>query len=236
MYQAIIITPILSLLIWLYNTVAFQDLGIAIILLTVCIRLILFPIFQKSAKYQVVMKTIQPKIQEIQKQYKGDQMKQTEEMMALYKSHNMNPFSGFFYLLIQIPILIGVYQIFLNDLNAKGLELIYSFITKPDPLHTSLLGLIDLSQRSILLVGIAAGLQYIQGVMNLPQKANNSTADRTARMMVYVGPILTIVIFGNLPAAVSLYWAITSLFSVVQQRYIEKSYSHDRLEQQNKGN
>jgi len=224
MYATLIYNPLLNLLVFFYNTLAFHDLGVAIILLTILIRLFLFPLFKKNAEYQRAMQVIQPKLKKVQEIHKNDKSRQTQEMMNLYKEHSLNPFSGFLYLLIQIPILFGLYGIFLNVFKPDFLGGLYSFIPRPETLNTSLLGLINLGQGSILLVVLAAIAQFFQARLMLPKTGDNKNpASRMARQMMFIGPVLTLVIFYRLPAAIALYWLVASIFSIVQEIILNKT-------------
>lgn len=226
LYQTFIYEPLLNALVFFYNTAAFQDLGVAIIILTVAIRLILFPLFHKGARQQAVMQKIQPKLKEIQTKHSGDRERQAREMLALYKMHGVNPLSGFGILLVQLPVLIALYKIFLTSFTPEAFTGLYSFIKTPTDLNTTFLGLIPLKEKSILLVTFAAGVQFIQGRLALPPRSQGqstlSPMELTVRRMVYVGPIITFVIFMTLPAAISLYWLITSLFSIAQQEIVNR--------------
>lgn len=225
LYHTFFYDPLLNLLVVLYKTVAFSDLGVAIVLLTVLIRLILFPLFQKSAKYQIVMQKLQPQVAELQKKHKDDKTKQTEALMALYKENKTNPFSGFLFILLQLPILIALYGIFSNILKPGAFEKLYTFISAPEQLHTTFLGLINLSLPNILMVGLAAVGQYFQIRTALPKEQENrqlSPQEKASRRMAFIAPALTIFIFYKLPAAVSLYWVAASIFSIIQQELIQK--------------
>jgi YidC/Oxa1 family membrane protein insertase len=227
-FYAILYQPLTNALIFFYNTLSFQDLGIAIILLTLAIRLLLYPFFHKSARQQTIMQYLQPKLKAIQLEHKADRAKQTEAMMALYKEHQVNPFSGILFLLIQIPVLITLYQIFLKSLSPEVFaSTLYSFVHLPAAFNVMFLGLIDLSSRSILMVVLAALAQFLQAKLAMPKRQDSkvplSTQEQIGRNMMYVGPLLTIFIFFRFPAAISLYWLASSLFSIVQQIVINKS-------------
>lgn len=224
MYDLLIYRPLLNLLVFFYNTLALHDLGLAIILLTILIRLILYPLFKKNAEYQRVMRVLQPKLKKVQELHKNDPSKQTQEMMGLYKEHKLNPFSGFLYLLIQLPILFGLYRIFLNIFKPGFLDGLYSFIARPDSLNPVFLGLINLGKSSIILVVLAAIAQYFQARLMLPKTIDpKNPAERMTRQMMYLGPILTLAIFYSLPAAVSLYWLVASLFSILQEVILNRT-------------
>ncbi|MEK9180484.1 MAG: YidC/Oxa1 family membrane protein insertase [Patescibacteria group bacterium] len=236
LYNEILNRPLLNLLVFLYNTVAFEDLGLAIIILTIIVRLILYPLFHKGAKHQMVMQRLQPKVKKIQDEHKANKEKQAEAMLHLYREHNVNPFSGFFILLVQLPILIALYRIFLNTLKPEFLDSLYPFVARPEVIHNTLFGLINLGESSILIVSLAALAQYFQGKLALWKKGEKpqTTQEKMAHNMVFVGPIITVVIFFNFPAAVALYWAATSLFSVFQQIIINRQLKNDgKFDQKN---
>lgn len=230
-YNNFLYLPLLNALIFFYNTIAFRDLGIAIILLTILIRILLFPLFHKGARHQTVMQRLQPQLKKIQEDHKKDKEKQMAATMALYKENKINPFASFFILLIQLPILIALYQIFLKSLKPDFLNGLYGFIQSPTSLNTSFLGLINLGERSIIMVVLAAVAQYFQAKLALPKKKQGEQllpAEKMAKQMVFVGPVITIVIFYNFPAAIALYWAVASIFSVFQQIIINRTIDHGR--------
>jgi YidC/Oxa1 family membrane protein insertase len=224
--------PLFNILIFLYQYFSFHDLGISIILLTILIRLILFPLFYKSAKDQIIIQRLVPKIKKIQGDYKNNKEEQAKALLNLYREHNINPFSGFFLLLLQLPILIALYQVFFYGLSSNSnLSLIYSFLKKPDFLNYYFLGLLDLSKNNIILTFSAAMAQFFQGKLALVKikhidnndKENLMPTEIMGRQMVYLGPIIAFLFLVNMPSALALYWLTTSLFSIIQQIIINKS-------------
>jgi len=212
LFHTYIYEPILSVLAFLYQHLSFNDLGISIIELTILVRLILLPVFYKSTKDQTILQRLQPHIKKIQLDHKDDKERQARELMALYQQHRVNPFTGFFLLLIQLPVFVALFQIFTKGI---GGELFQG--------NRWFLGILDLGEKSWLLVIVAAALQFLQSKMMLLKKtANTTTATSTQNLMLFVGPLLTIVILGNLPAAIGLYWLVSNVFSLVQQIYINK--------------
>jgi YidC/Oxa1 family membrane protein insertase len=212
----------------IYNhTVA--DIGIAVIILTIVIRLVLLPIFYKSAKDQTIIQKITPRIKELQKIHKDDKEKQVSEIMKVYKEHKVNPFSGFLLLLIQLPILIALYRVFLKGFSSDVLSGLYSFVAVPQSIHTMFLGIIDLMSKNVWLVVLAGIFQYLQSklLMNMAknpisQGKETDIAQKISKNMMIMGPFLTIVILYSLPSVVALYWLTTSAFSVIQQMVINK--------------
>ncbi len=229
-FYIILYQPLFNSLVALYNYIPGHDFGIAIIFLTIIIRIILFPISVKSVNSQRGLQKLQPKIQEVQKKYKDDKEKQAKEILALYKSEKINPFSGLLLALIQLPILLALYRVFWNGLNPKELATLYSFISNPKHINALFLHIIDLSKPNLILAILAGLTQYFQTKMLLPKNTpstggQNKEADFSQAMqkqMVYFLPIFTVIILINLPSALGLYWTISGLFSIIQQYLIFK--------------
>jgi YidC/Oxa1 family membrane protein insertase len=174
----------------------------------------------------MALQRLQPKIKEIQELHKNDKQKQTEALMALYKEHGVNPFLSLILIVVQLPILLALYRIILSGLGASGISSgLYSFISAPNAINPLFLGFFNLAQRSIVLVLIVAIAQYFQSRLAIYQSPNAgplSPAERMARQMAFIGPIITVVIFYNLPAGVGLYWLISSIFSIIQQLIVNR--------------
>ena len=224
-FHTILFEPLFNLLIFFYNTIAFHDLGIAIILLTVTVRFVLYPLLYKSLHNQMIMQKIQPDIQKIQHDHKDNREKQAQMMMELWKQHKVSPFSGFLLLLVQLPFIIILYRIFLSDFSTTALSDLYSFVTNPGSINATLLGFVNLHEKNLIIVAFAAILQYYNGKQSLPKNAGAKPDDKgnkMARQMVFLGPIMTLLVLNRLPAAVGVYWATTSIFSIIQQWYISK--------------
>ena len=218
--------PLLNGLVFLYEHVTFGDVGAAIILLTVIIRFILYPLFRKSMRNQMLLQHIQPMVKRIQEEHRDDREKQAKALLELYREHKVNPFSGFLLILVQLPILFALYRVFLNGFSTEAFKDLYAFIPQPETLNAISLGLLNLTEPNIVVVGIAAIAQYFQARLALPKRkpgAETSPADKIGRQMVYLGPVLTIVVLVNLPSAVGIYWTTTSLFSIVQQWFVNRS-------------
>ena len=238
LFEVIFYQPILNLLVFLYNTVSMQDLGVAIILLTVLIKLILWPLSRKSIKAQKEMQELQPKIDELKSQYKGKEKQQEmgKALMDLYKEHKVNPFSSCLPLLLQLPFFIAVYQVFRNGLS-EHLDLVYSFIPRPEVINSVFLGFLDLSKPNIYLAVLAGGAQFWQAKMMMVKKSKNqvvgsdnkedSMAAIMNKQMLYFMPALTIFIGITLPGGLTLYWLVLTLLTVLQQLLMNKPH-HDK--------
>ncbi len=225
MFHAYIYVPLFNALIFLYDHASVESLGVAIILLTLLIRFILFPLFYKSAKSQLVMQKLQPEIQKIQHNHKDDKETQAKALMDLYRKNEVNPFMSILMVFVQLPVLFALYRLFMIDFSNIQVAELYSFVSVPEHINTVFLNLIDLKNRSMLMVGLAAIAQYFQGILALPKIEKGkvpSTAERMTKQMVYMGPAFTLLILWQLPAALGLYWLVTSIFSIIQQVYINK--------------
>ncbi len=221
LYNDIIYHPLLNLLVYFYNIIPGHDIGVVIVLLTFLIRLILAPSFHKSLKSQKAMSDLQPKLNELKEKHKDNKEAQAKATMDLYKEHKINPLGSCLPLLLQLPILIALYQVFSKALN-NDLSGLYSFIQRPEFIDPKFLGLVDLSKPS-LAFGIVAGLaQFWQSKMMMPKAgvAQDATAKAMQLQTMYVLPVISVIIAIKLPAGLPLYWIVTTLFAVAQQYYI----------------
>ena len=229
-FTTIFYQPILNLLVFLYNNLSFQDLGVAIILLTVIIKAILWPFGKRAIKSQKALQELQPKIDALKKQYGDDKVELSRATMNLYKESKINPLSSCFPMLIQLPFLFAVYRVFMDGLGNK-LDLVYPFIYKPEVIHSVFLGFLDLNKSSIYLAVLAGLAQFWQAKMMSTKKPIIKTDDSkdesmTAIMnkqMLYFMPAITIFIGASLPGGLTLYWLVITLLTVLQQIIIFKS-------------
>jgi YidC/Oxa1 family membrane protein insertase len=237
------------LLVFVYNIVPFHDFGIAIILVTVLIKLLLVPLSKKQIESQKKMQELQPKIKELQKKYKDDKEKQSKAVMELYKTHKTNPFSGCLPLVFQLVFLIAIYRVLFN-ISSAGLKVsqavLYPFVSNPGQINQYFLGMIDLSKTldlknltlgsapHLILIFLAAAAQYYQTKMLMGKQLAAAPADKTkkkkeddiaqmmTKQMLYMGPLLTLFIGIRFPAGLALYWLVSTVFMVAQQIYLEK--------------
>lgn len=227
------IYPLFWFLVKVVDLLPGHSLGWAIVILTLVVRSFLFIPTFKALKSQKELKELQPKIKEIQAKYKNDQKVLTEKTMALYKEHGVNPFGSCLPLLIQMPILLAVYRVLQTPIEHPGLvKLFYNFdLTVPDP---------------VLLPVTVALTQFISmKLMNKRQskkihditphdkepKAMHET-EAIMRTMTYVMPLLIAWIARGLPAGLSVYWIISTLFSIVQTLMINGKKSKEQPQTQ----
>ena len=218
--------PLFNLLVWVYNVVPGSDFGVAIILVTILLRVILYPLSDKALRSQKALQALAPKIKELQKKYK-DKQEQSRAMMQFYKEHKVNPFSGCLPLLIQLPLLIALYRVFLTGLEPESLNTLYSFIHNPGMLEPVFLGIVNLAEPSHVLAILAGLAQFLQSKVMFQGNAMASGSDFSkimSKQMMYMMPLFMIFIAWNLPAGLALYWVTTMLFSLGQQMYINKTF------------
>lgn len=233
LFNEIFYKPLFNGLIFLYNIIPNHDMGVSIIILTIAIRLALWPLTNKGIKSQKSLAALQPRIEEVKKKFKDNKEAQAKALMALYSENKINPLSGILPLIIQIPIIFALWRVFLNSIRSD-FSLLYSFIGTPTGIQTIFLGLFDLTKRSVVLAVIAGVLQYFQTKMIMPSSAKTKaiegkSADTTSfnqvmsKQMLYFGPVISVVIFWTLPAALPLYWIIVTLMTMLQQ-YLNKEH------------
>lgn len=223
-YNEILFRPLFNLMVYIHGVIPGGDLGLTIIILTVIIRILFIPLSLKTIKSQQLLKELSPKIEEIKEKFKNDMTAQSAATMKLYKDNNINPLAGCLPLLIQIPILIALYQVFIKGISEESLALLYSFISPPDMIKHNFLGLFDITMNSRLLTLIAGGMQFIQSRQSMALQSDSISNKELAsfsRQMLYFFPVMIIVIGWNLPAGLILYWITTTVFSVLEQSYIK---------------
>ena len=203
--------PILWLLTILYN-LSFQNLGLAIIMVTVLIRVALLPLILPSLRSAKKMQDLQPQMANLKRRFAHDRKKHTQEQLRLYKQHGINPAAGCLPNLVQILFLIALYQVFFSTLSSGfNKEFLIWDLTKKD---------------STLILPILAGIsQLILSKMMLPKnrtpvKGQGGMEEAVYSMqsqMLYLFPIMTVVIGWQFPSGLVLYWAVTTIFSIIQQ-------------------
>lgn len=249
MFNAIFVQPLLNLLYMLYALVPGHDFGLAVILLTVVVRLLLWPVASKQLHGQKALTAIQPEVNKLKEKYKSDPQKFNAAVMELYKEKEVNPFGSCLLTLVQFPFLIGLFYVFNKFKLPEFIQIgsttgimsqIYPFvkewtreftstITRVD---TTFFNLLDLAKPYLPLGVLAGGLQFVQSKMMMPKKADAGKDAATAltSQMTYVFPLLTVLISASLSAALPLYWSVTTLFAVAQQ-YLVMHRDVEKLEE-----
>lgn len=227
LFNTLLTQPLFNLMVFLYNFMPANDLGLAIIALTILIKLALYPLASQSIRSQKALQELQPKMDAIKKQYKDNREQQAKAMMELYKTEKVNPLSSCLPLLIQLPFLIAVFHVFNRGLDPGSLNQLYSFVQNPGVLNTISFGIIDLSKSNIILAALTGGAQYFQTKMLIhtrqPQVSGAKDESMMAQMnkqMMYFMPIITVVIGATLPSGLILYWLTMTILTILQQKLV----------------
>lgn len=244
LWNTVFYQPIYNILIFIIHNITFGDVGFAIILVTIIVKLALSPLTKKSIRSQILMKKMEPELKQIKKDFpnKEEQAKKTFE---LYKKYGTNPFSGCLVVLLQLPVIFALYYVFYRGLSINT-SIIYSFIQAPTVLHTNFLGLVEMASHSIFL-GIFAGVtQFVQGYLSTPSKPKkvevvteiSTTGPKTFQEQMadsmqlnirYILPVFIAFIAWKISAAVALYWIVSNMFTIAQEWYIRKQLTRDLI-------
>ena len=219
--------PIFYYLDWLYKLVG--NFGGAIMLLTLSIRLVMFPVAQRQFASMAQMRVVQPKLKALQERHKDDKPRLQTETMALYKSEKINPLAGCLPIVLQIPIFYALYKVLLLsvDIRHKPFVLWIRDLSAPDPLHIlNLFGLLPFTPPAILGIGVMAVLLGL--TMWLQQKLNPPPADPVQAQVFAIMPWMMMFVMGPAAAGLLVYWVTNNLLSIGQQRLLYLRYPEMR--------
>jgi len=243
MFQTILVQPLVNALVILTGWLS--SLGGAIIALTVLIRFLLLPLSLPSLRSAQKIKDLGPELQALQKKYAKDKQKLAQAQMELYRREGVNPAAGCLPTILQFVILIALYQVFIQALGVDGGEnlrrLLYPGVSLPAEGINLKFAYLDLGKPDVI-AGFIPGLflilsalfQFLTTRLTMPTvSSSQNVAQKTAaksddmmvmmqKQMVYMMPVMTLLIGYTLPAGVTLYWWITSLFSFLQQLAVTK--------------
>lgn len=231
--------PVYNTLIFLIDILPGKNAGLAVILVTLIIRLALFPLSRKSIKTQLEMKQIEPEVQKIREKIKN-RNEQGRQILALYKAKDVNPFAGLLLLIIQLPILIGLYQVFRSGLPKVNEALLYGFVHAPSSISMFFLGS-DLMRHSIIFAALAVITQFIQINISLPKTKKKENAsfqhDLAYSMNVQMRYIFPLILFpiAYISAVIALYLTTTNIFMIFQELFVRRKLTRQYdLENQTK--
>ena len=196
------------------------NFGVAIILLTLIVRGLMFPIAQKQFASMAAMKAVQPKMKAIQDRYKDDKQKQQQEIMALYKKEGVNPLAGCLPLLIQIPIFFALYKVLILAIEMRHEKFLYiADLSAPDPAKIlNLFGLLPFDPPGFLGIGILAVLLGI--TMWLTFKMNPTVMDPIQQQIFNIMPWILMFVMAPFAAGLLLYWVTSNVLTLAQQSYL----------------
>lgn len=238
LYYTLLYEPIFNTLIYLYHVLPGHDMGVAIIILTVVIKVILFWPSLSSLKAQKSLQDTQPKIEALRAKHKDNKEELGKELMKFYKDNKVNPFSSCLPMLIQLPILIALYRAFFLGLSVDEsthllapdqVDHLYGFLAttySTTPIDTFMFDFLDLAATHNVWLAVLAGaaaffqaktMQAKRAAIKTEGSKDENAAAAISKQMMYFLPIITVVFGYQFPAGVTLYWLISTLFSVGQQ-------------------
>ncbi len=237
MFHTLFYEPIYNLVAFVLTILPLHDIGAAIIVVTLVVKIILLPVNISSLRTQYLMKKVEPEMKEIKELQKKDPQASAKKMVEMYKREKINPFSSIFGMILQIPIFFAMYFVFskglFNDHNS-----LYPFVTFPETLHTVAFGIFDVTKKNIV-VAVLAGIssyalarRQTQTMSSGPKKNNEeeSFQDHLMKSMriqlLYVIPIIVAVSGAALPSALALYWTVSNVVSYGQDIYVKNKLAH----------
>lgn len=230
-WEVVLYKPLVNALALLVSVIPGGDVGIAVILLTLIVKFLIFPLSQRSIESQIKMNLLAPELKKI-KDSGASKEEQARQTFELYKHHKTNPFSGCLLLLIQIPVIFALYFVFSRGISLDG-SLIYSFVTAPKQMSNLFLGFVDISKNHLWFLALLAGIsQYFQAsLMPKPVVATEKNATETFQdslnksmqtQMKYFFPFIIAMFAYVASGAVALYWITSNIFAIGQQMYANK--------------
>lgn len=234
LFDTLIYEPIYNALAFIVNIVPGGDIGIAIIILTLLIKFALFPLSLAAVRSQAAMQEIDPELKRIRKKFENDREESAKRTMALLKEKKVNPFVSIFLVLIQLPVILGLYFVFALEGAGGGFDpgLLYPFIPLPDSPSFIFLGSVDLAAPSMALAALVAISQFVNArIMQLPPpsgEAGTLSHDLSKSLqlqMKYVFPVVMGFVAYVISAAIALYFLVSNLFQLFQELYVK----HNRL-------
>ncbi|MDO8481889.1 MAG: YidC/Oxa1 family membrane protein insertase [bacterium] len=229
-FHALVYNPLYNGLVFLVGVLPSHDVGLAVIALTVIVRIILFPLARRASEAQEKMKKIAPDLEVLKVKYKNNREEQGRAIFALYKERDIHPFASFGLILVQLPILIALYWMFaMGGLPEVNAGLLYPLIHLPESVNMDFLGLIDVGSKSLLLAVLAVVTQIVYTRLTMGARKKPAVSDGTfggdmaksfdlqAR---YVLPLIIGVIAYTIPAAAPLYWVVSNSFMIAQEYFM----------------
>ena len=226
-FDAVIYNPLYNGLIWLVNIIPTHDVGIAVVILTIVVRTILIPLSRRAIQSQLDMKKVAPEVEKIRDKHKEDKQGESKAIFALYKERNIHPFASFGLLLIQFPVLIGLYWVFSRGgLPTIDLARLYPFVHAPAAVNMMFLGIQNMAGHSIVFAILAGVSQFTYTRLSMgPRGVKTATEASFSNDMAksldvqarFVLPAIIGVIGFTVVAAAPLYLATSNAFMILQE-------------------
>lgn len=232
-FHAVFYNPIYNVLVALVALIPSGDVGLAVILLTLIIRLVLLPFSLSAARTQRAMRTLEPKLKELKEVHKDDKEMQAKKTLELYRTEKVNPFASLLIVFLQLPVLLALYWVFRYEpFTMLDTARLYAFTPVPHTITDSLFGLVSMAGKSIVLAVLAGVAQFVQASLALSRApapiSGGMQADFNRAMnmqMRYVFPVLIATIAYTTSAAVALYWVTSNTAGALQEWYVRRKFA-----------
>jgi len=232
LFQNLFFEPLYNALVWLSAFLPNHSIGLAIVILTLVVKLLLFPLQHHMSRTQAKLRTLESEFKNLKAKYADNKTEQTKQVLALYRLHGVNPFISIVLLLIQLPIFFALFYVFKDSFTFHP-EWLYSFVVPPAVLNTKLFGLIEMTEKSVWLA-VASGLtQFIQIRLASPPQAaakenqqGRSLKEELVRSMNvqarYIFPVMIVFVALGFPSALALYWVVSNLFTIIHELVVRR--------------
>jgi YidC/Oxa1 family membrane protein insertase len=235
MFHTLFYEPIYNLIVVVLTLVPLHDIGAAIVIVTILVKVLMLPLNLSALRSQYMMKKIEPEMKKIKELQKIKPQEASLAMMELYKKEKINPFSSLLVVIIQIPVFFALYFVFSKGLHTDPLSL-YSFVSFPETLHTIAFGIFDVTKKNII-IAVLAGLssyalatRQTQAMVSVKESKEESFQDQFMKSMkvqlLYVLPVIIGVSAYALPSALGLYWFTSNVIGYLQDIYMKNKLAH----------
>ena len=230
-----IYNPIYNALALFVSWVPGGDVGMAIILITVLVKVILFPLAVRASHTQLAMRALEPELRALREKYKDNSQELALKTLALYREKKVNPFAGFLVILIQLPVIFGLYWVIWKEKSGVfDASILYSWVTPPDVVSFDFLGLVPIGVGSLFLAVLTALTQYYLSKLMMPtaptstgKSFQDDLATSMHLQMRYVFPVLLGVIAYVATAAIALYFITSNIFGIIQELVARERHNEE---------
>lgn len=236
MFHTLFYDPIYNLLVTVLTYTPLHDIGAAILIVTLIVKIILLPLNLSALRSQYIMKKIEGEMNELKETHKASPQEASKKMMELYKREKVNPFASLLVVIIQIPIIFALYRVFSHGLQ-MDVNSLYPFLHFPENLHTLAFGLFDVTKKNIVVAVLAGISSYLLArrqtstmISKKKEGADESFQDQFMKSMkiqlLYVLPIIIVFSASVLPSALGFYWFINNMITYGQDIYMKNKLKH----------
>jgi YidC/Oxa1 family membrane protein insertase len=236
MFHTLFYEPVYNLLVIVLTLVPLHDIGAAIVIVTIIVKLLLLPLNLSALRTQYLMKRLEPEMNKIKELQKTKPQESSKMMMEMYKKEKVNPFASFFMGILQIIIIFQLYFVFSKGLHADSASL-YSFVYFPEKLHTIAFGLFDVTQKGNIVIAILTGFssymlarRQTSSMVSKKLPHEESFQDQFMKSMkiqlLYILPVIIGASAFALPSALGLYWIVSNTIGYIQDVYMKNKLAH----------